>query len=185
MLVVRHAESTWNAEKRWSGQSDPPLTSAGRKAISRLADDLQDRGFTGVACSDLRRTTETAQALAAALHLPEPIPVPGLREREMGVWTGLTHDEIDRGWPGWRGRWKEEELLELPGGEHREAFDARVLSPLVELGRSRGCDDRLIVVGHAGTLRALGRHLGGLDRHPNLGGLWIIVRGESIRRGEG
>ena len=182
VLVVRHAESTWNAQYRWSGQQDPPLTPAGRDAARRLARELEGQEFDAIASSDLQRAAETADTLAAALDLPTPMRIVELRERDMGIWTGLTHEEIDRGWPGWRERWREEELLELPGAEHRDAFDDRVRSALIEIAHDRRPEDRLIVVGHAGTLRALGRHLGTVDEHPNLARVWIVVEGGSIRQ---
>jgi broad specificity phosphatase PhoE len=181
ILVVRHGESTYNAEDRWTGQDDPPLSDAGRAATERLAEELGDVAFTRIASSDLRRSRETAEILAARLELPTPIQVPELRERQMGEWTGLTKDEIDRQWPGWRDRWKEDELLELPGGEHRDDFDARVLAALRALGEELGPDERLLVVGHAGTLRALDRHVTSIDRRPNLAVVWLTVEGDSLR----
>ncbi len=37
MWIIRHAESTWNAEGRWQGQADPPLSARGREQAERLA----------------------------------------------------------------------------------------------------------------------------------------------------
>lgn len=85
MLVVRHAESTWNVEKRWTGQADPPLSEAGRVATSALARELQGLTFARIASSDLRRAAHTADALAEALHLPAPMRLVALRERDMGI----------------------------------------------------------------------------------------------------
>jgi broad specificity phosphatase PhoE len=181
ILVVRHGESAYNAEDRWTGQDDPPLSDAGRAATERLAEELDDLAFVGIASSDLRRSRETAEILASLLDLPAPTQVPALREREMGDWTGLTKDEIDRRWPGWRDRWKEDELLELPGGEHRDDFDARVLAALRGLGKGFGRDDRLLVVGHAGTRRALDRHVTSIDSRPNLAVVWLEVEGDVLR----
>ena len=48
ILLVRHGESTWNAEHRWAGQADPPLTANGRTGAQRLAGRLSDRSITGV-----------------------------------------------------------------------------------------------------------------------------------------
>ena len=180
MLVVRHGESTWNVEDRWTGQADPPLTTTGEAATIRLAQELGGLGFRAIATSDLGRAVQSAEALASALHLPAPRRIVGLRERDMGLWTGKTNDEIDREWPGWRERWRQDELLELPGGESRDAFDARVRSALVEVAGDTRPDDRLLVLGHAGTLRTLDRHLGGVSRRGNLARVWVVVEGSSI-----
>ena len=38
MLVVRHGQSTWNAEGRWQGQADPPLTELGERQAGDAAE---------------------------------------------------------------------------------------------------------------------------------------------------
>jgi 2,3-bisphosphoglycerate-dependent phosphoglycerate mutase len=81
LLVVRHAQSTWNAEHRWAGQLDPELSAAGRRQAAALGERkaAEATPFAAVACSDLRRARQTAEILAVALGLPEPAGVPGLR----------------------------------------------------------------------------------------------------------
>lgn len=180
MLVLRHGESEWNAERRWTGQADPLLSAAGRASTLQLAEELAEVGFGGVAASDLRRARETAQILADVLGLPAPRLVAGLRERDTGQWTGRTRAEIDRQWPGWLDRWRREELVELPEGEPRAAFDRRVLSALADVATYAGADP-LLVVGHAGTLRALERHCAISARRRNLEGVWLAVEGRSVR----
>ncbi len=178
--MLRHGESTWNAEGLWSGQADPPLTATGRTTAQRLAEELGVFAFGAVVASDLRRARETAEILAAALGLGAPTLVEGLRERQMGVWTGKTRAEIARGWPGWLDRWRQDELAELPGGETRDHFDRRVLEALLGLGADTKAD-RLLVVAHAGTLRALERHCGrGVGARHNLRGVWLKVQTGSL-----
>ncbi|HEX2065006.1 MAG TPA: histidine phosphatase family protein [Acidimicrobiales bacterium] len=180
VLVLRHAETTWNAEDRWTGQSDPPLTDAGRDTARRLAEQLQGFGFGAVASSDMGRARETAAILAELLGLPEPRVVPELRERQMGAWTGMTRTEIEEGWPGWLALWKEGELEELPEAETRDAFDGRVVGALTRLAAD--CTGRrVLVVGHAGTLRALERHCGTPGARHNLGGVWLRLEDGSLR----
>lgn len=94
ILVVRHCQSTWNAEHRWAGQADPPLSEAGREDGRTLAATLSDARLDAVACSDLRRAEETAVIVASALGLSPPRLVPELRERDAGSWTGRTSDEL-------------------------------------------------------------------------------------------
>ena len=63
-VLVRHGESTWNAEHRWAGQADPPLTDNGRAAAFRLAKTVATEGFAVVASSPLQRALETANIIA-------------------------------------------------------------------------------------------------------------------------
>ena len=180
VLVLRHAETTWNAEDRWTGQSDPPLTDAGRETARRLAPRLEGFRFDAVASSDFDRARETAAIIAEVLGLPEARVVPELRERQMGAWTGMTRSDIEKGWPGWLDLWREGELPELPEAETRDDFDARVVGALTELAAD-AAGQRLLVVGHAGTLRALERHCGTPGARHNLGGVWLRLEGGSLR----
>jgi broad specificity phosphatase PhoE len=124
LLVVRHARSTWNAEHRWADQIDPELSPGGRAQAAALASGLAPEAppFAAVACSDLRRALQTTEILADALGLPEPVGVPGLRERHAGQWAGLTSPEIEARFPGALDRGRRGEAVEQPGGEWWEAF---------------------------------------------------------------
>src|SRR6187551_2407785 len=97
ILLVRHGQSTWNADGRWQGQADPPLSELGiaqAEAAARVLD-----GVGTIWSSDLERAHHTASILAAALGLAV-VPDARLREREAGEWTGLTRAEIDEQYPG-------------------------------------------------------------------------------------
>jgi len=99
LLLVRHAESEWNATGRWQGHADPPLSPAGRAQARALAEAiaplLEARRPSLLVCSDLSRAIETARALGAACGL-DPVPDPRLRELDVGSWSGLTEPEIRR-----------------------------------------------------------------------------------------
>ena len=161
LLVVRHAESTWNARHRWAGQRDPGLSAKGRQDAADLAARLAmlRPPFTTAASSDLRRARQTAQLLARALGLPPPVAVRGLRERDGGQWTGLTSRQIEARFPGELDRWRRGEAIEPPGSEPMEPFTDRVVAALGELGASRP-GIHLLVVAHQGVLRALEHHFG-------------------------
>src|SRR5919109_2161839 len=63
LILVRHGESTWNAEERLQGQLDPPLSERGReqsRALAQMVDGLPDER---VVCSDLGRARETAELM--------------------------------------------------------------------------------------------------------------------------
>src|ERR1700722_15559886 len=63
-LIVRHGQSTWNAEHRWQGLPDPPLSELGSEQARALAAELHDVPLHAVYASDLQRARETAEAVA-------------------------------------------------------------------------------------------------------------------------
>src|SRR5215207_10303612 len=65
LILVRHGESTWNAEERLQGQLDPPLSERGREQALELKALIEKLGISNdrVICSDLGRARETADLL--------------------------------------------------------------------------------------------------------------------------
>jgi probable phosphoglycerate mutase len=93
--LIRHAESEWNAQGRWQGQLDPPLSERGREQAARLAGELAGEGLELLIASDLTRSAETAAIVGRALRLV-PAFAAALREIDAGRWSGLTRAEIAR-----------------------------------------------------------------------------------------
>lgn len=150
ILLVRHAESTWNAEGRWQGWGDPPLSDRGRAQAEALARRLEGTAPEAIVSSDLARAAETARALGAVLGVALRFD-PRLRERDLGRWSGLTEDEIVARYGDELARFRTRDPELRPGGgESRIAFAARVAPALGELGRA---GSRLIVVTHLGVVR--------------------------------
>src|SRR4051812_27124473 len=98
LVLVRHGQSTYNAQMRLQGQADPPLSDAGRAEALALRDALP--AFEQVVSSDLQRARETA----ALLGYPAATLDPRWREIDVGEWEGrsLTEfsDEVERSWRG-------------------------------------------------------------------------------------
>ena len=99
VLLIRHGQSEWNADGRWQGQADPPLTDLGRHQALHAARNLGT--VDAIVASDLQRASETALIIAEALGVGPVVLEPGLRERDAGEWSGLTRAEIERDWPGY------------------------------------------------------------------------------------
>ncbi len=144
LLLVRHGETAWNAERRWQGHADPPLNERGRAQAEELAERLACERVDAVYTSDLRRARETADVLAARLGL-EPVEDSGLREVDVGEWSGLTYDEIAERWPGAE-RWQV--------GEAPEAMAERVVAAARRIAAAHP-GERVLVVSHGGPIRAL------------------------------
>src|SRR5919198_5308358 len=88
LVLVRHAQSTWNDLGKIQGQLDPPLSERGREQAERLAERLGGRRWSAFYSSDLARCRETAAAIARRLG-QEPVGLEELREIYLGEWEGL------------------------------------------------------------------------------------------------
>jgi len=170
LLLARHGETDWNREGRWQGWADPPLNETGRAQARELAEQLRETPFDAVYASDLRRAHETAEIVAA----PHGVPVVGdvgLREIDVGSWSGLTRAEIEERFPDG----------ERPDGETRDQHAARVLAAVERIARENP-GRRILVVTHGGTMRALHGHVSELPFHPvaNCGVLELHFRDDRL-----
>jgi len=170
LLLVRHGESTWNAEGRWQGQADPPLSADGERQ-ARLASPVIARLDPGaVWSSDLSRAAATARILAGPAR---PVrDVPGLRERDVGEWVGCTRAQLDARHPGWSSDgWRP------PGWESDHRLAARAQTTLDAIVATERPGATMLVVTHGGIIRVLVGHLGATPGPvPNLAGVWLHHR---------
>jgi probable phosphoglycerate mutase len=154
LVLIRHGESTWNAERRLAGQLDPPLSDRGREQARALVPLVARLGLPPdrVVCSDLARTRETA----ALLGLEPARHDPAWREIDVGAWGGRIAAEVEAGGgelTNWRGG-----ARTAPGGEPWEAFAGRVAGAVDRLLVASG---PWLVVCHGGCVRAATCHLTG------------------------
>ena len=94
-VFLRHGESLGNAQSRWQGQSDYPLTEKGRAQASALAERWKSENmvFDAIFSSPLGRAKETAEIVASKLNLKVGFDDIWL-ERAIGEMEGLTADEV-------------------------------------------------------------------------------------------
>lgn len=127
LVLVRHGQSLWNAERRIQGQSGSGLSELGREQARRAAEAVAE-SFPGATLftSDLERCLETAEPFAAALAAPPELD-PGLRERDFGPWAGRLLPEVAEGWPDLYDRWRRgEDVVGEVGGESSPTLAERV-----------------------------------------------------------
>ncbi|MER7704863.1 bifunctional RNase H/acid phosphatase [Kitasatospora sp. NPDC097605] len=101
LVLLRHGETHLTPEKRFSGSggTDPELSEKGRWQAERAAEALAARGsIQAVVASPMRRTRQTAEAVAARLGLDVRYEE-GLREVDFGAWEGLTFAEARERYP--------------------------------------------------------------------------------------
>jgi broad specificity phosphatase PhoE len=151
LLLARHGETDWNSERRWQGHADQPLNERGREQARALAAELAARPLDAIYSSDLLRARETAEIVASALGLEVRVE-PGLREVDVGSWSGLSHAEIETTDPEGFRRWQEGGK----GWEHGESYDemgTRVVAAVIEIAAAHP-DETVLVVTHGGSIRA-------------------------------
>lgn len=177
ILVVRHGQSEWNADGRWQGQENPPLTELGRRQAVHAAQAVG--AVDAVYASPLDRATTTAHLIAESIGVGPVVLLADLMERHAGEWQGLTRDQIDQQWPGYL-----EAGQRPPGWEDDDLVEARVLSALDTIAEQHP-DGLVLAVAHAGVIFAIERALGApWERLANLGGRWVERDGERWRIGE-
>jgi broad specificity phosphatase PhoE len=157
LLLARHGETDWNRVGRWQGHADPPLNDAGRRQARALAAEVERDGVAAVYSSDLRRASETAHVVADRLGLPV-VEDPGLREIDVGSWSGLTRVEVRDRYPEGFARWLQGEIGH--DGETREELTDRVLGAVQRIAAAHE-GETVLVVTHGGAIRALRRHAAG------------------------
>lgn len=152
ILVARHGQSTWNAEHRWQGLADPPLTDLGHEQAQALAAELADVPLGAIYSSDLERARETADAVARTKGLAVVTDV-SLREIDVGEWSGLTTEEIKARFPaGW-----ERQSAGGDGWEHGEthaAMSQRIVAAIAHIAAGHPGEQILCVL-HGGLIRAV------------------------------
>jgi len=157
VIIVRHGQTEWNLKLVRQGHFDSPLTDKGIAQARALAQRLAQEKFTALYSSDLGRAVQTAQIIANATgHVI--ITDERLRERHLGIFQGLSGDEI-------RERFPEEYRLHrtvgptyvIPGGESVEQQVARNIAYLNEIGQKH-TGETIVVMTHGGVLSGLFRH---------------------------
>jgi broad specificity phosphatase PhoE len=173
VYVIRHGQTAWNVEGRMQGRLDSPLTERGRtqadvhgRALAALG------GVERLIVSPSGRTCATAELVNAHLRAPVQLDA-ALMERDCGVWSGLTIDDIATRYPHeWRGRLDDPYHHRPPQGENLPDMEQRVgdLLDVLVTGEAR----RIALVTHGVMSRVIVMRLMNLRpaqatlvRHPN------------------
>lgn len=185
LVLLRHGESLWNAEKRFTGQTDIPLSEKGRLEAAEAGKDFIAHGFVFDAAfsSVLSRAMETLEIVLETMGTGRQIPVTGsaaLNERHYGALQGENKETILARYGRETMRlWRRSYDVAPPDGESLRDVAHRVvpffktrINPLVVCGKN------ILVVAHHNSLRALVMHLDSLseDAVPDL----EIPTGESL-----
>lgn len=161
LILIRHGETLWNREGRWQGHLDSDLTPEGARQADALGQRLSRTPFAALYSSDLGRAWRTAERIAARTG-HNAVAEPGLRERGLGVFQGLTLEGIREQHPREFGRFRSRDPDHLiPEGESLRAKHERAVG-CVERLVALHAGSRIVAVTHGGVLDSLFRHALGL-----------------------
>lgn len=179
LVLWRHGQTTFNAERRFQGQRDVPLNELGLRQAARAARYLAALRPGALYSSDLSRASVTADALARLTGLSVTLDK-DLRERSGGSWEGLTEAEIREQFP-------EDYAVWTPAdGEPLLAVADRAAGALARIADDLAGGSVAVVVSHGAALGlAVSRLLGIPEELRVLGPLgnchWSVI---SRRRGK-
>jgi probable phosphoglycerate mutase len=157
LYLVRHGESTYNAEGRIQGQTDVPLSELGRRQSQAVADALRTQPVDAVYSSPLRRAMETARLIAEPHELSVYADA-RLMELNVGVFQDRLRSELAETYPLELARWLGgDEDFAIPGGESRRQLAQRGCEALRSIAAAGHCCT--VAVTHGGLLSATLRSL--------------------------
>jgi len=168
LILLRHGQSQWNLENRFTGWVDVPLSPKGEDEARAAGEKLRGRRVDKLYTSVLKRAVDTATlALAAAgIEVAATERDAALNERMYGDLQGLNKAEAAEQWGDAQIKiWRRSFDVAPPGGESLADTAARVLPywethilPDMKAGRN------VLIVAHGNSLRALVMNLDGLTR---------------------
>lgn len=162
LILVRHGQTIFNLESRYQGHTDTKLSELGHRQAAILAERLRNEKIDAVYSSDLRRASETAEAIAAFHGLPVSVDE-RLRECAFGSWEGLTVKEISDKYPELFENYRRDSITyRASGGECLEHLQMRVVEAINEIVE-RHAHDTVLVTTHGGPIRAFVCHALGTD----------------------
>ena len=179
-LLVRHVETTGNAEDRFAGVTETEYTEKGKEQFIILTERLKDYTFDKIYTSPISRARKIAETVGQAKN-KKVIIKKELQEMNFGIFENLTFAEINEKhyehWSNWE---KDFTNYELPQGDSLYTFHHRITGFINTLKNEDGTS---LIVCHGGTIQSILTHLLDIpieDRwhfHIPLGGLAEVKYG--------
>jgi 2,3-bisphosphoglycerate-dependent phosphoglycerate mutase len=159
LAIVRHGQSVYNLENRFTGLADVDLTNHGREEARLAGEKLRQMHFPYVFVSDLKRAKETWNIIHGVTH-EKDVHVAydkALEERDYGDLQGLNKADIAEKYGADQlHKWRRSFKMAPPGGESLERCQQRVMQyynehilPVLKSGSN------VLIVAHGNSLRAL------------------------------
>lgn len=183
LLLIRHGQTNWNIEGRYTGQSDIPLNETGQEQARHLAERLRDAPPEVIITSDLRRASQTANIIASVCEAPIHTDA-RLREINQGVWEGMLFPDIKAQFAKeFAARQANPLTVSAPNGETVGQVRDRVLDAVKDMAQKYP-NRRVAVVAHGLVLALIKTHA---YNHP-IAKVWDLIppnaESEEIEVGE-
>jgi broad specificity phosphatase PhoE len=133
VFLIHAGPTPWDAENRLTGAHSLPLTSEAAAAIRTLVDAIADPVTAIYACRANEACLAVAKMLGEKFQL-RPRDRPELDEVHLGLWEGLTRDEVEHRFPSVFAAWEEQPMSVVPpDGESLPQAAARIGPALQKL----------------------------------------------------
>ena len=163
LILLRHGQSIWNQENKFTGWADVDLSEQGRREAAKAGEQLKSIQIDQVFCSDLKRALHTAQLVLKAAG-QEQCPISqdaALNERHYGDLQGLDKAAMAEKYGVEQIQlWRRSYDIRPPGGESlKDTYERvlpyyeRVIKPVLQAHRT------VLIVAHGNSLRALIKEL--------------------------
>ncbi len=157
LIIVRHGKTAWNLEQRIQGSTDIELHPLGIRQAEALAERLAQEEFHAVYSSNLKRAYQTAKRIADRTK-HRVISHKGLRERNFGIFEGMTANDIQQCYPEAWERFKNwDPDYAMPKGASLRDYQKSSIKSLEGIVEKHP-GERLVIVTHGGFLSGLLRH---------------------------
>ena len=154
IYVVRHGQVVGHEQRRYNGHHDVALTDLGVEQYHLLKERLADKHISACYASDLTRCRTGAGIICEQFGI-QPVFRQELRELNIGIWEGMTWQEIQSRWPDeWQARLDDLVNYRVPQGENLLDVQARLL-PVVREVLERHQGQEVLLVGHGGVNRII------------------------------
>ncbi|MBU3204828.1 histidine phosphatase family protein [Clostridium algidicarnis] len=154
IYIARHGETKWNIEGRMQGFKNSDLTQRGINDARSLGESLKDIDFDCIYSSPLGRALDTAKYIRQDDNI-KIILDDSLKELNLGLWEGMTHEEIKEKYPLQYNNFREHpESFESQGGESFLELIKRVEKGLNNIIKDENHENILIVT-HTCVIKAI------------------------------
>ncbi len=161
LILVRHGQTAWNAEKIFRGRADVALDALGIEQANLLGRYLTDWKFEAIYSSPLKRALDTATIIARYQRMGMQI-AEELMDFDYGNWQSLPQHEVNRLYPDLLNEWHNNpHKVRTPGGESLQDVTRRAAALVDDiLSKYEGS---VVLVSHRVVLKVLICYLLGLD----------------------
>ncbi len=169
LYLIRHGETQGADAKRYKGHIDVPLSENGVRQMERLskyihqliAHSSQSTELNAIYCSDLSRAVKSAEIIAGQGSV-RPVVIKDLKERNFGIWEGMSFDEIKGKYPDEFQAWVDNPVKFSPiDGENTIEVKDRAVGALNKIFAD-GKGQNIAVVSHGGINRVILCHFLGV-----------------------